>query len=123
MEQTLSDGFKTFLHNEQRICIHANIDRDKRLYVATLQAMSRCFEQLSPGFFDLIVFDEAHRSIFNRFIEVIEDARMIGLTVTPAQFIGRDTFRVFDYRYGAPTYLYTYPQAIAEKRLVGFPLA
>lgn len=123
--QMLSDGFKTFLPNEPRTCIHTvNIDRYKRFYVATLQTMSRCFEQFSPGFFDLIVFDEAHRSIFNRFTEVIEyfDARMIGLTVTPAQFIDRDTFRVFDYRDGAPTYLYAYPKAIAEKRLGGLPL-
>ena len=77
----------------------ANIDPDKRLYVSTLQTMSRCFEQFSPAFFDLIVFDEAHRSIFNRFNEVIEyfDARMVGLTATPAHFIDRDTFllRIF----------------------------
>ncbi len=60
--------------------------------------MGVCYERFSPGFFDLIIFDEAHRSIFNRFTEVIEyfDARMVGLTATPAAFIDRDTFRVFD---------------------------
>src|SRR5450631_2997922 len=70
------------------------------------------------------VFDEAHRSIFNRFTEVIEyfDARMIGLTATPAAFIDRDTFRVFDCREQAPTFLYTYEQAVREKRLVDFRL-
>src|SRR5206468_1130034 len=75
-------------------------------------------------FFDLIIFDEAHRSIFNRFTEVIEyfDARMIGLTATPSSFIARDTFRVFDCREQAPTFLYTYEQAIKEKRLVDFRL-
>lgn len=53
--------------------------------------------KFSPGFFDLIIFDESHRSIFNRFTDVIEyfDRRMIGLTATPANFIDRDTFRVF----------------------------
>jgi type I restriction enzyme R subunit len=125
VEQALNDGFKAHLPHEPRVRIHtANIDRDKRLYVATLQTMSRCFEQFSPGFFDLIVFDEAHRSIFNRFTEVIEyfDARMIGLTATPAHFIDRDTFRVFECRDGVPTYLYTYPQAVAEKQLVDFRL-
>jgi type I restriction enzyme R subunit len=125
VEQALNDGFKAHLPNEPRVRIHtANIDPDKRLYVATLQTMSRCFEKFSPGFFDLIVFDEAHRSIFNRFTEVIEyfDARMVGLTATPAAFIDRDTFRTFECRDQAPTFLYTYKQAIDEKRLVDFRL-
>jgi type I restriction enzyme R subunit len=125
VEQALTDGFKAHLPHEPRVRIHtSNIDKDKRLYVATLQTMGRCFEQFSPGFFDLIIFDEAHRSIFNRFTEVIEyfDARMIGLTATPAAFIDRDTFRTFDCRDQAPTFLYTYQQAVAEKRLVDFRL-
>ena len=125
VEQALTDGFKAHLPNEPRVRIHtANIDTDKRLYVATLQTMSRCFERFSPGFFDLIVFDEAHRSIFNRFTEVIEyfDAQMVGLTATPAAFIDRDTFRTFQCRDQAPTFLYTYQQAVAEKRLVDFRL-
>ena len=125
VEQALNDGFKAHLPHEPRVRVHTgNIDRDKRLYVATLQTMGRCFEQFSPAFFDLIVFDEAHRSIFNRFTEVIEyfDARMVGLTATPASFIDRDTFRVFECSGLMPTFLYTYQQAVAEKRLVDFRL-
>lgn len=125
VEQALNDGFKAHLPHEPRVRVHtANIDTDKRLYVATLQTMARCFERFSPGFFDLIIFDEAHRSIFNRFNEVIEyfDARMIGLTATPAAFIDRDTFRTFDCRDQTPTFLYTYQQAITEDRLVDFRL-
>ena len=121
VEQALNDGFKAHLPHEPRVRVHtANIDRDKRLYVATLQTIARCFEQFSPGFFDLVIFDEAHRSIFNRFNEVIEyfDARMVGLTATPAAFLDRDTFRTFDCRDQTPTFLYTYEQAVAEKRLV-----
>jgi type I restriction enzyme, R subunit len=123
VQQALNDGFKVHLPHEPRVRIHtANIDKTKRLYVATLQTMSRCFEKFSPGFFDLIIFDEAHRSIFNRFTEVIEyfDARMVGLTATPANFIDRDTFRTFDCRDQASTFLYTYQQTVAEKRLVDF---
>jgi type I restriction enzyme R subunit len=123
VEQALNDGFKAHLPNEPRVRIRtASIDRNKRLYVATLQTMGVCFEQFSPAFFDLIVFDEAHRSIFNRFTEVIEyfDARMVGLTATPAAFIDRDTFRVFDCRDQTPTFLYTYEQAIKDGHLVDF---
>jgi type I restriction enzyme R subunit len=125
VEQALADGFKAHLPDEPRVRIHtANINMESRLYVATLQTLSRCFESFSPAFFDIIVFDEAHRSIFNRFTEVIEyfDARMVGLTATPASFIARDTFQVFDCRDQAPTFLYTYDQAIKEKRLVDFRL-
>ena len=125
VEQALNDGFKTYLPHEPRVRVRtANIDKDKRLYVATQQTMGRCFEQFSPGFFDLIVFDEAHRSIFNRFTEVIEyfDARMVGLTATPADFIGRDTFQVFGCHDQIPTFLYTYKTAVEEKRLVDFRL-
>lgn len=125
VEQALHDGFQAHLPHEPRVRIHTtDIDQDKRLYVATLQTLARCFERFSPGFFDLIIFDEAHRSIFNRFNEVIEyfDARMIGLTATPASFIDRDTFRTFDCRDQAPTFLYPFEQAVAENRLVDFRL-
>ena len=125
VKQALTDGFQKHLPAEPHIRIQtASIDRDKRLYVATLQTMARCFEQFSPGFFDLIIFDEAHRSIFNRFNEVIEyfDARMIGLTATPAAFIDRDTFRTFNCQDQAPTFLYPYEKAVAEGRLVDFRL-
>jgi type I restriction enzyme R subunit len=125
VKQALADGFMAHIPSEPRVRIYTgDIDTDKRLYVATLQTLSRCFERFSPGFFDLIVFDEAHRSIFNRFTEVIEyfDARMVGLTATPAAFIDRDTFRAFRCQGETPTFLYTYEQALDEKRLVGFRL-
>jgi len=64
------------------------------------------------------------RSIFQRFTQVIDyfDARMIGLTATPANFIDRDTFRIFDCANQTPTFLYTFKQAVNEKHLVNFSL-
>ncbi len=125
VEQTLTDGFKTHLPSEprDRIYTHA-IDKSKRLFVATEQTMNVCYTKFSPGFFDLIIFDEAHRSIFHRFSEVIDyfDARMIGLTATPASFIDRDTFRIFDCADNTPTFLYDYKTAIKEEFLVDFNL-
>src|SRR6266567_234713 len=125
VEQTLTDGFKTHLPHEPRDRIYThNIDTTKRLFVATEQTMNLCFDKFSPGFFDLIIFDEAHRSIFQRFTQVIDyfDARMIGLTATPANFIDRDTFRIFDCADQTPTFLYTFKQAVNEKHLVNFSL-
>lgn len=125
VKQAKTDGFEKYLPQEPCTRIYSNdIQKSNRLYAATLQTLSNCFELFSPGFFDLIIFDEVHRSIFNKYNEVIQyfDARMIGLTATPAQFIDRDTFSIFDCSEGSPTYLYTYEQAINEKYLVDFTL-
>jgi type I restriction enzyme R subunit len=125
VDQTLTDGFKAHLPNEPRDRIYTHqVDQTKRLFVATEQTMALCYTKFSPGFFDLIIFDEAHRSLFKRFTEVIEyfDARMIGLTATPANFIDRDTFRLFGCDANAPTFLYDYPQAVKEGFLVDFSL-
>jgi len=125
VEQALTDGFKTHLPNEPRDRIYTyQIDKTKRLFVATEQTVALCYAKFSPGFFDVIIFDEAHRSLFKRFTEVIEyfDARMIGLTATPANFIDRDTFRLFGCDANVPTFLYDYPQAVKENFLVDFTL-
>jgi type I restriction enzyme R subunit len=125
VEQALTDGFKAHLPNEPRDRIYTfQIDKTKRLFVATEQTLALCYAKFSPGFFDVIIFDEAHRSLFKRFTEVIEyfDARMIGLTATPASFIDRDTFRLFGCDANVPTFLYDYPQAVKDKFLVDFAL-
>ncbi len=125
VEQAVSDGFRKFLPDEpcDRLYSH-KIDTSKRLFAVTLQTLSNIFQQFSPAFFDLVIFDEVHRSIFNKFNDVLEyfDGRMIGLTATPAQFIDRDTFRSFYCDDGKPTFLYTYQQAIDEKYLVDYDL-
>jgi type I restriction enzyme R subunit len=125
VEQALTDGFKAHLPNEPRDRIYTHqIDKTKRLFVATEQTLALCYTKFSPGFFDLIIFDEAHRSLFKRFSDVIEyfDARMIGLTATPANFIDRDTYRLFGCDANAPTFLYDYQQAVKERFLVDFSL-
>jgi type I restriction enzyme R subunit len=125
VEQAKTDGFEKFIPNEPCTRLHSwGIDKTQRLYAATLQTLSNIFEQFSPAFFDLIIFDEVHRSIFNKYNEVLLyfDGRMIGLTATPANYIDRDTFLAFDCTDGKPTYLYTYEQAIDDKFLVPYDL-
>lgn len=125
VDQALTDGIRQHLPDEPNDRIFTyNIDKTKRLYVATLHTIGRCFEEFSPAFFDLIIFDEAHRSIFNKLGEVIQyfDARMIGLTATPAGFVDRDTFLLFDCPDAIPTFCYPYSQAIEDKVLVDYSL-
>ncbi len=125
VDQAKEDGFEKFLPQEPCTRLRTyDLDTTKRLYAVTLQTLSNIFEQFSPAFFDLIIFDEVHRSIFNKFNEVLEyfDSRQIGLTATPANYINRDTFLAFDCTDGKPTYLYTYEQAIEDKFLVDYEL-
>jgi type I restriction enzyme, R subunit len=123
VQQAIDDGFKKHLPGEpyERIFTHA-INTTSRLYAATLQTLNICFQEFTPGFFDLIIFDEVHRSIFNKWNEVLQyfDARLIGLTATPADFIDRNTFLMFDCEDRTPTFLYTYKQAVDEGYLVDY---
>lgn len=127
VQQALEDGFEKHIPSEPCVRLRStNIDlaKSSRLFSVTLQTLSNIFEEFTPGFFDLIIFDEVHRSIFNKWDEVLEyfDARMIGLTATPADFIDRNTFIKFDCFDGTPTFLYTYEQAIEDGYLVDFKL-
>jgi len=125
VRQALADGFQKFLPQEPCARLHSwDTQFTQRLYAVTLQTLSNIFEQFSPAFFDLIIFDEVHRSIFNRWSEVMRyfDGRMIGLTATPANSIDRDTFEAFHCYDDKPTYLYTYEQAVKDGYLVDFSL-
>jgi type I restriction enzyme R subunit len=125
VSQALDDGFQKYLPDEPRTRLRSwEIETGNRLYVVTLQTLSNIFEQFSPAFFDLIIFDEVHRSIFNRYSEVLKyfDGYMIGLTATPATYINRDTFISFDCFDDKPTCLYTYEQAVKDGFLVDYTL-
>ena len=99
---------------------------EKRLYAATIQTMMECYKDISPGFFDLVIADECHRSIYNKWKDVLSyfDSIQIGLTATPAQFIERDTFRYFDVdltnKLSKNFFNYSYETAIEEKHLLPF---
>lgn len=123
VEQALTKGFKAHLPDEARTRIRTyDIDKTKRLYVSTLQTLEICYNDFSPAEFDLIISDECHRSIYNKFTDVLAyfDAVQIGLTATPAQFIERDTFKFFDCENSIPTFLYTYEKAVEEGYLADF---
>lgn len=125
VSQAISEGFEQYISDEPCARIFSyDIDKTKRLYAVTLQTLSNCFRQFTPGFFDLIIFDEVHRSIFNKWNEVLQyfDGRMIGLTATPAAFIDRNTFLEFECYDAKPTFLYGYEEAVRDGYLVDFEL-
>lgn len=117
------DAFKEHLPNESKCRIYsAAIKTEKSLYVSTIQTMMNCFTQVTPGFFDVIISDECHRSIYNKWKDVLSyfHAINIGLTATPSSYIERDTFRFFNCDDGLPTFNYCYKTAVEEKILVDF---
>ena len=123
VNQALTDGFKEHLPNEARTRIRTySISTDARVYVSTLQTLELCYNKFTPADFDVIISDECHRSIYNKFTDVLAyfDAIQIGLTATPAEFIDRDTFKFFDCEGKTPTFLYIFDEAVKEGYLVDF---
>ena len=111
------NGFKAFFPNESKTKVFSGkVDKTSRLYASTIQTFMECYQEFSPGDFDVIISDEAHRSIYNKWKEVFTyfDAIEIGLTATPSELIERDTFRFFNCEERVPTYLYTFDQAVEE---------
>jgi type I restriction enzyme, R subunit len=72
------------------------------------------------GYFDLVIVDEAHRSIYQKYSALFTyfDALLVGLTATPRQEINRDTYRIFDLEPGVPSFAYELDDAIQDGYLV-----
>jgi type I restriction enzyme R subunit len=122
-DQAWRDGYKQYLPSESRCYIRSGeIDSQSRLFVATIQTMMECFHKVSSGFFDIIISDECHRSIYNKWRDVLSyfHALQIGLTATPSDFIERDTFKYFECSDNVPTFNYSYDQAVEDKHLIDF---
>lgn len=122
-DQAFSDGFKVFFPNESKSKVFsAKLEKNARLFASTIQTFMECYQEFSVGDFDVIISDECHRSIYNKWKEVFTyfDAIEIGLTATPANLIERDTFRFFDCEGSIPTTLYTYDEAVEEGYLAPF---
>ena len=96
------------------------IARDRRIYVSTYPTMLNIIrdesQQLSPHFFDFIVVDESHRSIYNTYREVLDYFKTItlGLTATPTDIIDHNTFQLFHCEDGIPTFAYTFEEAVTN---------
>ncbi|MEJ2376474.1 MAG: DEAD/DEAH box helicase family protein [Pseudolabrys sp.] len=107
---------------------------EKRITIVTLQTLVNEYDNYSSGYFDLIVIDECHRSIYGKWRRALDhfDGIKIGLTATPCVMENapgvdeedreaiRDTLRFFEL--ARPTYSYTLPEAIADGHLVPYEI-
>lgn len=92
-------------------------------YPTLLNALARPREgrrAYSPGAFDLIIVDEAHRSVYQRYGTLLDyfDGRLLGLTATPRDEVARDTYRLFHTEDESPTFAYELAEAVADGYLV-----
>lgn len=104
------DAFKEHLPNEPRWPKPDDngIEKDRRIYVSTYPTMLNIIRDvkntLSPHFFDLIIVDESHRSIYNTYQEILDyfNTLSLGLTATPTDVIDHNTFNLFECEDGVP---------------------
>jgi type I restriction enzyme R subunit len=72
------------------------------------------------GHFDLVVIDEAHRSVFQKYRAIFDyfDSLLVGLTATPKDEVDRNTYSLFDLENGVPTDAYGLDEAVRDGFLV-----
>ncbi len=101
-------------------------DYNARLMFCTYQTMINYIDaedkRFTTGRFDLIIIDEAHRSIFNRYGTIFKyfDSFLVGLTATPKDDVDANTYHIFGCEAGTPNYDYSLDDAIHDKYLVGY---
>ncbi|MEV3923501.1 DEAD/DEAH box helicase family protein [Actinomadura coerulea] len=124
-----TNAFKQHLPGTPAVNLVTEKNESARVYVSTYPTMLNLINDLfdsgerrfGPGYFDLVIVDEAHRSIFNKYRAIFEyfDALLVGLTATPKNEIDRNTYRVFNLEEGSPTDTYDLEQAKEDGYLVG----
>jgi len=111
--------------------VENKVDISARAIFSTYQTIMNCIDDtrddkgnrlFTPGHFDLIIVDEAHRSIYNKYKDIFTyfDALLVGLTATPKDDIDKNTYEIFDLESGVPTYGYELAQAVQDKYLVDY---
>jgi len=113
------DAFAEFLPHEPRLYISKQTrnDQNKRIYLSTYNGMAEAFPHFDTGFFDIIIADESHRSIYNKYRELFLyfDALQVGLTATPRNMINHNTYGMFECEDQDPTSYFSYEEAIEHQ--------
>lgn len=123
-------AYQKYLPEASRCNLCSNKDeRDARVVFSTYPTILNAIDAVrndddvrmySPAHFDLIVVDEAHRSIFKRYRDIFDyfDALVVGLTATPANEVDRSTYDFFEVERGVPTYVYEYETATEKDHVL-----
>jgi len=98
---------------------------EKQITVCLLQTMISRYEEFTSGYFDVVIMDESHRSIYGNWQTALThfDALHIGLTATPAAYIDRNTYRFYGCETNKPDFSYPIQQAFEEGYLIPYTFA
>jgi type I restriction enzyme, R subunit len=122
-----SGAFKAHLPDAAPVNLVTERTSEGRVFLSTYPTMMNLIDgkqegkaKFGPGHFDLIVIDEAHRSVYQRFRAIFEyfDSFLVGLTATPKDEIDKNTYSLFDLEDGVPTDAYSLEEAVADGWLV-----
>jgi type I restriction enzyme R subunit len=120
-------AFKAHLPDSAPVNLVTERTSEGRVFLSTYPTMMNLIDgkqegqvKFGPGHFDLIVIDEAHRSVYQRFRAIFEyfDSFLVGLTATPKDEVDKNTYSLFDLEDGVPTDAYSLDEAIADGVLV-----
>jgi type I restriction enzyme R subunit len=121
------NAFKRHLPDSSPVNLVTEKDAEGRVFVSTYPTMMGLIDETSEGqrrfgvgHFDLIVIDEAHRSVFQKYRAIFDyfDSLLVGLTATPKDEVDRNTYGLFDLENGVPTDAYSLEEAVRDGFLV-----
>ncbi|MCR9293906.1 MAG: DEAD/DEAH box helicase family protein [bacterium] len=122
-----TNAFKAHLPDSSPVNLVTEKDTEGRVYVSTYPTMMGLIDEAKDGQrrfgvgqFDLVVIDEAHRSVYQKYRAIFDyfDSLLVGLTATPKDEIDKNTYSLFDLENGVPTDAYDLDEAVADKFLV-----
>lgn len=120
-------AFKTHLPDSSPVNLLTDKNTEGRVYVCTYPTMMGLIDErdggtkkFGPGYFDLVVVDEAHRSVYQKYRHIFRyfDSLLLGLTATPKDEVDYNTYQLFHLETGVPTNNYSLDRAIEEGHLV-----
>ena len=120
-------AFKAHLPESSPVNLVTEKDKTGRVYVCTYPTMIGLINETTGtearfgvGHFDLVIIDEAHRSVYQKYGAIFRyfDSLLVGLTATPRDQVDRNTYELFDLEPGVPTDVYELATAVADGFLV-----
>ena len=117
------NAFKHFLPDASPVNLVTEKDAEGRVFVSTYPTMMQLIDEtrdgqrrFGVGHFDLLIIDEAHRSVFQKYRAIFDyfDALLVGLTATPKDEVDRNTYGLFDLENGVPTDAYGLDEAVRD---------
>jgi type I restriction enzyme, R subunit len=121
------NAFKRHLPDASPVNLVTEKDAEGRVFVSTYPTMMGLIDEtrdgqrrFGVGHFDLVIIDEAHRSVFQKYRAIFDyfDSLLVGLTATPKDEVDRNTYSLFDLENGVPTDAYSLDEAVLDGFLV-----